>query len=116
MAWLLVWSVAVMAAVTASVVIYRRDRFVFIIELSTEGATVRQGSPPAAYVRASGEVARLQRIPQGRIQGVRQGNGVVLRFSRDMPERVRQPLRNCWSSDPPPTSPTSPGRFRRAGS
>ncbi|WP_043740726.1 DUF3634 family protein [Thioalkalivibrio nitratireducens] len=98
-----------MAAVFAVFLMHVRVRFV--IDLNDGRARVLRGDPPSAFVRGCSDVARLYRVRRGRIVGVRTAGGIELRFSRDLPERAHQPLRNVWV---PPGS-GGPGGGRAAG-
>lgn len=98
------------AMVLGLVLFLRHVRVRFIIELVGGGARVRRGDPPAAFVRGCNEVARLYRLRAGRVFGVRTARGIELQFSKDIPERARQPLRNVWV---PPNS-GGPGGNRAA--
>ncbi|MFO8154279.1 DUF3634 family protein [Thioalkalivibrio sp.] len=100
------------AAMAVSLVLFLRHVQVrFIIDLDGGTASVRRGDPPAAFVRGCSEVARMYRVRSGRIFGIRSGNGIELRFSKEIPPRAHQPLRNIWV---PPTS-GGPGGNRAAG-
>lgn len=99
------------ALILLLVVFLRHVRVRFIIDLDDRAARVRRGDPPAAFVRGCGDVARLYRLRSGRILGVRTANGIELRFSKDIPARAHQPLRNIWV---PPSS-GGPGGNRAAG-
>ncbi len=88
----------------------RQTRVRFVVELREGTPEVRRGDPPSSFVRACADVARLYRLRQGRITGVRTGDGIELRFSDDIPSRAHQPFRNVWT--PPPSD--GPGGGRRA--
>jgi len=105
--------VIVFAALLLVVVllVLRHARTAFVIELDDGSARCVSGTPPAGFVSACEDVARLYRVDRGRIRGVRTGAGLQLRFSRDIPERVRQPFRNVWT--PPPGG--GPGGHRARG-
>ena len=99
------------AMIVLLVLFLRHVRVRFIIDLDGGQARVRRGDPPAAFVRGCSDVARMYRVQVGRILGVRTGNGVELRFSKEIPERAHQPFRNIWV---PPNS-GGPGGHRAAG-
>ena len=100
------------AAMAALLVLFlRQTRVRFIIDLDGGTASVRRGDPPKAFVRGCTDVARMYRLRSGRIFGMRSGNGIELRFSKEIPARAHQPLRNIWV---PPTS-GGPGGNRAAG-
>ncbi|MFO8005845.1 DUF3634 family protein [Thioalkalivibrio sp.] len=107
--WTLLGILAAMAVVL--VLFLRHVRVRFVIDLNGGKARVRRGDPPAAFVRGCSEVARLYRLSSGRIFGIRSGNGIELRFSKEIPDRAHQPLRNMWV---PPSS-GGPGGNRAAG-
>lgn len=114
MDWLLLaWAGVMLAAGGIGVVTYLRHRYVFVVELTPEGARVLRGEAPKVFVSACTDVARLQGLQQGRVYGVRERDGAGLRFSRDIPEPARQAFRNCWMH--PPTPPPSGSGMRRAG-
>jgi len=94
------------------VVFVRVTRIRFVIDVQEATARVRRGDPPAAFVRACSEVARMHRFARGRVTGLRTGSGIELRFSPDIPLRAHQPLRNAWI---PPTSGGPGGAGRAAG-
>lgn len=98
------------AMVLLLVFFLRQTKVRFVVELREGAAAVRRGDPPSSFVRACADVARLYRLRQGRITGIRTGDGIELRFSDDIPDRVRQPFRNVWN--PPPSD--GPGGGHRA--
>ena len=75
-------------------------RTVFLLEIRPGRVDVRRGRPPPGFVSACEDVCRLYRLDRGTIRGVRSPGGTRLEFSRDIPERARQPFRNVWT--PPP--------------
>jgi len=99
------------AMIVLLVFFLRHVRVRFVIDLDGGKARVRRGDPPAAFVRGCSDVARLYRLQTGRIFGIRTGNGIEIRFSKDIPGRARQPVRNMWE---PPRS-GGPGGNRAAG-
>lgn len=98
-------------AVVAAVLL-RRLRVVFIVELTEGRARVRRGQPPTGFAAACEDVARRHGIVSGRITGARSGNGVRLRFSRDIPAKSHQAFRNVWT--PPPSGGGPSGGGMRA--
>lgn len=86
-------------------------RSIFVIDIIDGGAQVRRGTPPAGFVSACSDIARLYGIRSGYVECVGRGRHARLRFSRDIPERARQPFRNVWT---PPDSPR-PGGNRARG-
>lgn len=99
------------AMVVVLVLFLRHVRVRFVIDLDGGSARVRRGDPPAAFVRGCSDVARIYRVQMGQIFGVRTGTGVELRFSKEIPVRAHQPLRNVWV---PPGS-GGPGGNRASG-
>ncbi len=89
----------------------RLFRSVFVIEIVDGGAEIRRGTPPAGFVAACADIARLYDIRSGRVECVGSGRRARLRFSRDTPERARQPFRNVWT----PPDPPRPGGGRAHG-
>lgn len=83
-------------------------RTVFVVEFVDGVAYTRRGRPPGGFVSACTDVARLYGIRRGRIRAVRGRGTVRLTFSKEIPERARQPLRNVWT--PPPTGGPGGGR------
>lgn len=59
------------------------------------------GSPPAGFLSACRDIARLHRIPRGAVLVVGRGRRSELRFSRGIPSSARQAIRNVWT--PPPS-------------
>jgi len=99
------------AMIVLLVLFLRHVRVRFIIDLAGGQARVRRGDPPAAFVRGCSDVARLYRLNAGRVFGIRAAHGIEIRFSKDVPDRARQPLRNMW--EPPGSG--GPGGHRAAG-
>ncbi|MGM0677705.1 DUF3634 family protein [Ectothiorhodospira marina] len=87
-------------------------RAAFVVQLKNGATQVKRGTPPPGFVRGCGDVARMYGLKQGRISGIRTGQGIQLRFSRDIPEHTHQPFRNVWT--PPPGGNGGGGR-RAAG-
>ncbi len=78
-----------------------RGRRVFLVSIREGVASSTSGQPPPGFVSACNDICRMYGIRSGRIEGVRTGRTVELRFSRDIPERAHQPLRNVWTPPPP---------------
>ncbi|ANB02551.1 DUF3634 family protein [Ectothiorhodospira sp. BSL-9] len=87
-------------------------RIAFVVKLQDGKAQAQRGTPPPDFLRGCGDVARMYGIKQGRIRGIRSGQGIRLSFSRDIPEHTHQPFRNVWT--PPPGGNGGGGR-RAAG-
>jgi len=84
-----------------------RRRFVLII--SKERAETTHGRPPVGFVDAVTDIARRHGIQSGRIECLGSGHRARLKFSKGIPERAQQAIRNAWT---PPTPPG--GGSRRA--
>lgn len=91
------------ATLLLGVVFVLSTRVRFVVELHNGVARVRRGDPPSSFVRGCSDVARVYRLTQGTISGIRTGSGIELRFSPDIPKRVQQPFRNIW--EPPASGP-----------
>ena len=88
-----------------------RFRSVFLIEFGPDGARLARGMAPAGFVAACTDVGRLHRVATGTVECLGQGRHARLRFSKNFPERARQPILNVWT---PPTGPgTRSGRRAR---
>ncbi|RLK48789.1 uncharacterized protein DUF3634 [Alkalispirillum mobile] len=109
------WLAATVAGVLAVALVVRHHRVAFVISFGANGPAVRKGQPPAGFLSACADIARMYQVRQGRVLGLRGGAGMELAFSRDMPDRARQPLRNCWTPPPPGGPGGGQGGARRAG-
>ncbi|ABI56386.1 DUF3634 family protein [Alkalilimnicola ehrlichii MLHE-1] len=110
------WLFALLLGVAAVVGVVRHHRVAFVIAFDGKGPAVRKGAPPPGFLAACRDVARMYGVGAGKVYGVREAGGLQLAFSRDLPERARQPLRNCWT--PPPSGGPAGGAgggARRAG-
>lgn len=87
-----------------------RFRSLYRVDIVDATARVRHGQPPAGFVSACADIARLYGIRSGHVECVGQGRHARLKFSAGIPERARQPFRNVWT---PPVGP-APGGGRRA--
>ncbi|WP_440994977.1 DUF3634 family protein [Arhodomonas sp. SL1] len=76
-------------------------RTVYCITFEADGPVVTRGTPPAGFLSGCRDIARLYGITEGQVRCVRTAAGHRLRFSRNLPERARQPLRNVWEPPPP---------------
>ena len=108
---LLTLAAAVIISLIAGVALWRLRR-VFIVDIRAGQAGIRAGKPPGDFLDGCEDVARRHRIDRGRITGVRDGSGIQLRFSREIPERSHQAFRNVWTPPPPRGGP--PGGGMRA--
>lgn len=82
----------------------------FEVEFDNGRARRRRGQPPPGFVDACDDIARLYNIRSGSVRGVGLRSARRLKFSRDVPERARQPIRNVWT--PPPTGGSGNRRAR----
>ncbi len=95
---LLVWAVGLAAGLAAMLWDARKA---FVVTLQGGQPAVRRGHPPRDFIRGCRDVARLYGLTRGTVYGIRTSSGLQLRFSRDIPARARQPLRNIWTPPPP---------------
>jgi hypothetical protein len=89
--------IALFIAVTAVLAYFLWPRPAFVIRIEEGEARLRRGKAPSMFVEACGDVAAREGIRQGEIRGIRSGRKARLRFSRDIPARAHQALRNVWS-------------------
>ena len=68
----------------------------FTIRIEAGGARLSQGQAPRGFVADCALLARERGLQQGRIYGLRRSRGLVLAFSRELPEGAQQALRNLW--------------------
>lgn len=87
-----------------------RFRVLYKLRIEQRRVRVTIGRPPAGFVAAVRDIAKLHGIDRGEIECRGKARHARLRFSSDFPERGRQAIRNVWS---PPTGP-GPGGGRRA--
>ncbi|MCS4502527.1 DUF3634 family protein [Arhodomonas aquaeolei] len=73
----------------------------YTITFEPDGPVVTRGTPPPGFLSGCRDIARLYGVQAGQVRCVRTAAGHRLRFSSNVPERCRQPLRNVW--EPPPT-------------
>ncbi len=93
-------ALAGLGAGVAAIILDARKRFV--VAFGGDGVRVERGSPPRDFIRGCRDVARMYGVNRGKVYALRTRSGVQLRFSRGIPERARQPLRNVWTPSPPP--------------
>ena len=70
---------------------------VFVIRVRSRVPFLTKGKVSQAFVAELAEVLQAQGVQRGSIIGVRRRGTVLLEFSRDIPNSVRQALRNVWS-------------------
>ncbi|WP_435103309.1 DUF3634 family protein [Arhodomonas sp. AD133] len=109
MEWLAIILGTAVVALFAGFVIHGRT--IFVVAFRADGPTAERGRPPPGFLDGCRDIARLHKVNRGRVRCVRTGRGQALRFSRDLPERARQPIRNIW--EPPPGG--GPGGARARG-
>lgn len=69
------------------------------------------GEPPAGFVSACDEILEQKAVARTWIAQTGKGARARLIFAEDLPEGVRQRIRNVWT---PPRRPTTSGSGRRA--
>ena len=69
----------------------------FVVRVRSGVAAASRGVVTSKFLVACAEVLRDHGIPACTIRGYRTGKGVSLGFSREIPDTVRQNLRNVWS-------------------
>jgi len=102
---------AALGAAVVAVLILRAGT-VFMVDLTGGRPAVKRGRPPRAFLDGCEDVCRLQRVSRGQIRAVHADGTVVLRFSKQVPERAHQAFRNVWT---PPPSGGGGGGMRATG-
>ena len=69
------------------------------------------GAPPGGFVAACETILQQKAVTRTWIAQTGRGARARLIFAEDLPENVRQRIRNVWT---PPSSPTTAGSGRRA--
>jgi len=82
----------------------------FVVTFEQGAARLVRGHAPQRFVSACSDIARLYGIERGRVECQTRGAKARLKFSKEIPERARQPIRNVWT---PPTSPDRGGSRAR---
>ncbi|MBA1148743.1 DUF3634 family protein [Ectothiorhodospiraceae bacterium WFHF3C12] len=82
----------------------------FVVKFKQGRAEVVRGHAPNGFISACNDIARLYGIDDGRVECQTRGSKARLKFSKEIPERAHQPIRNVWT---PPTSPTRGGSRAR---
>jgi hypothetical protein len=88
----------------------KRFRRRFVIEITNRRADLTQGRAPVGFVPAVTDIARRHGIDKGLIECVGTGRDTRLKFSKGIPERARQAIRNAWTPPPTPGSGTQRAR------
>lgn len=68
----------------------------FVIRVRSGTLTASRGAVTSKFLVDCGEVLRDHGVSHCTIKGFRSGNSVFLRFSKEVPNAVRQRLRNVW--------------------
>lgn len=88
----------------------QRFRRRFVVDITNRHAELSSGRAPAGFIPAVTDIARRHGINKGRIECLGSGRQARLRFSKDIPERARQAIRNAWTPPPIPGSGTQRAR------
>ena len=72
------------------------SRPAFVIDLNEGKASLRSGKAPVKFLQSCEEIATSASLATGKIRGVPEKRGIVLVFSRDIPEMTHQQFRNAW--------------------
>lgn len=84
----------------------QRFRRRFVVDITNRRAELTQGRAPVGFVPAVTDIARRHAITKGRIECIGSGRDARLKFSKGIPERARQAIRNAWTPPPTPGSGT----------
>lgn len=85
----------------------------FDLRLAHGKLVVKRGKLPPAFIRQLEQILKREAV-RGRIQGLRDGDGVRLVFSRSIPEPVAQRVRNVFPyGDYRGQLPTQPSGHKR---
>jgi hypothetical protein len=90
----LIGRLVVLALVAGALWLFLRPRYLFVIDVQDGQARLRKGKATFLFVREVEEIFRDQAVESGSVRGLAAGKGVVLRFSRQVPESCRQRIRN----------------------
>lgn len=84
----------------------RRGSAVFVIQIRDGRASALQGAVTNEFLAIVEELAAQHHLDAGEIRGQARGPRIRLSFSRDIPDDLRQQLRNWWVAAgwPPPRS------------
>jgi hypothetical protein len=75
---------------------FLRPRYVFEIRIRDGKPGVRRGKVTGAFLHRIAEACQASGVTHGWIGGELQGQRTALRFSRQIPPRLQQRLRNEW--------------------
>jgi hypothetical protein len=90
--------IAIVAAFVVAIAwLIANTRFVFWVRIRNGVPSVGRGKVAAPFLRDLVDVCGEYPIERGWVGGVRRGRGIQLAFSRSIPERCRQQLRNLWN-------------------
>ncbi|HTN77092.1 MAG TPA: DUF3634 family protein [Pirellulaceae bacterium] len=73
-----------------------RPRYLFVVRLKHDRATVESGQATGNFLRAVEEIAAAHGVEQGSISGKPVGGRIALTFSASFPRECQQQLRNWW--------------------
>lgn len=85
-----------LAAVVGVVVWFLRPRPAFRIVVRGGEPVVTRGKVPQQFVDDCGSICSDLRLTSATIRGFNNGNGIRLRFSRQIPGAHEQRFRNAW--------------------
>jgi hypothetical protein len=88
--------VLIVAAVVALLVYFLRPRPRFVITVRQGKVHVLRGEAPPDFLRECRSLVEAQGIPDMTVRGIGNGRTTALRFSRGVPDGVRQRFRNVW--------------------
>jgi hypothetical protein len=83
--------------VAVVVLLARRSRFVWVIEVHDGEVQIKSGEPPREFVDDVERICQDGDITEAVISGVREGRYTSLSFSRNVPKMQHQRFRNAWS-------------------
>lgn len=75
---------------------FAQPQYVFVIRIKRGQPSIRKGRVTSEFLGQVTTVCQQERIVRGWIGGVRQGQRIALRFSRQFPAGPQQRLRNDW--------------------
>lgn len=83
--------------VAVVVLLARRSRFVWVIEVHAGQVQIKSGDPPREFVDDVERICQDSDIADAVISGVREGRYTSLSFSRNVSKSHHQRFRNAWS-------------------
>ena len=87
----------IVVAVVVLLVCLLRPRPRFVIAVRQGQVSVVRGEVPPGFLRECRSLVETQAIPDLTLRGIGNGNVISLRFSRGVPEGIRQRFRNVWT-------------------